>query len=448
MAGTISSLGLGSGILTSDIIDQLREADESAIITPIENKIESNTNKQTVLSELKTLMGELNTQVVTLSDPDLYQNKTSDVLGSSVNIEATASASLQNFDINVSQLATKDIWQSANSFAAESSTLNAQTMTFNIDVYSFDVDIADGDTLTDVVDKINEQTDGKIEASVLNIGGDNPYKLILKSSETGAANQITASSTLSDGNELTFGQVGNPAQDAKFTYDGVEITRSTNAVEDLIDGVNIELKNTGSSSVEIGQDFSKLTEEMQNFADKYNEVINKLTEVTKFNSEAGTRGVFQGNSEIRMVQAELNNIINTTITGDGKTIADFGLTPERGGTLDLSISDLEEALDTNAQELESFFRGTDGSDGLFNKFEDSIFDLMTSSDGPLKALGNNIESYLDTLEEEQTKAQEKLDDRYEIMTKRFAAFDAVIAKLGTQADTLTAMIDAASAAKE
>jgi len=45
MASSISSLGIGSGVLTADVIDQLKEADESRIIKPIENKITINNQK-------------------------------------------------------------------------------------------------------------------------------------------------------------------------------------------------------------------------------------------------------------------------------------------------------------------------------------------------------------------------------------------------------------------
>ncbi len=55
MAGALSTLGLGSqGVLTNDIIDQLKEADTSSIIKPIENKIELSTTKQSTLSDIKS----------------------------------------------------------------------------------------------------------------------------------------------------------------------------------------------------------------------------------------------------------------------------------------------------------------------------------------------------------------------------------------------------------
>ncbi len=72
MAGALSTLGLGSqGVLTRDIIDQLKASDESSIIKPIEKKIELSNAKQSTLSDIRKLITDLNTQVISLSDPEL-----------------------------------------------------------------------------------------------------------------------------------------------------------------------------------------------------------------------------------------------------------------------------------------------------------------------------------------------------------------------------------------
>ena len=53
---TISSLGLGSQVLTQDVVDKLKAAEESARIKPITNDITKYTNKKNDLSLLITAM--------------------------------------------------------------------------------------------------------------------------------------------------------------------------------------------------------------------------------------------------------------------------------------------------------------------------------------------------------------------------------------------------------
>lgn len=449
MAGALSTLGLGSqGVLTNDIIDQLKEADTTSIIKPIENKIDLSTNKQSTLSDIKKLITDLKDQIVSLSEPDLYKNKKSTLTGSSISVEASSSAKEQNFDLDVKSLATRDIQESAKGFAYDDALLDTQTLTLEIGTDSFDIEVGVTDSLKSVVKMINEQTDGKIEASILNVGGDNPYKLILKSADTGADSKISVTSSEADPDKtLAFNRIGDEPKDAEIEIDGITVTRSDNSFDDLVEGVKINLQSVGKTSIKIENDNEKLVEKMSEFTDKYNAVIEKLSSVTKYDKENKTAGVFQGTSEIRAITSALNSILGRTISADGKTVADFGLEPQRGGTLKFSESDFKEMLKTDAGKVEDFFRGTDGENGLFNKFEDTLFDLATSSTGALKSLDKNIENNLKALAEEQSKAQKRLDDRYKIMTKRFAAFDSVISKLSHQSTTLQSMIDAQFAEK-
>ena len=440
MAGALSTLGLGSqGVLTNDIIDQLRAADESSIIKPIEKKIELSSTKQSVLSDIKKLVTELNEQVVSLSEPDLYQKKSASLTGSSITVETSIKAKEQSFDLDVKSLATRDIQESTTGYAYADALVDEQTLSFSIDGNDFTIEVGLTDTLKTLAAKISEQSDGKIEASVLNIGGSDPFKLILKSSDTGADSAITATSSLGGS---PFARIGDAPKDAEVVLDGITITRGSNSFDDLIEGVTLNLTSEGKTSVKIEHNSEKLVEEMAAFAEKYNAVIEKLSAVTKYDAEAKTAGVFQGSSEVRNITSSINNIIGRTITDDGKTIADFGFETQRGGKIEFKEDDFKEMLKKDASKLEAFFRGTDGNNGLFNKFEDALFDINTSSSGAMKSLDKSLEDRLKSLGIEQIKAQTRLDDRYEIMQKRFAAYDGIIGRLSSQADSINNMIEA------
>ncbi len=441
MAGVLSTLGLGSqGVLTNDIIDQLKEVDSSSIIKPIETKIELANTKQTVLSDIKKLMTTLNDQVVALNEPSLYNSKSSTLNGSTVKIDTNSKAVEQNFDIDVKHLATREIRESDSGFAYADALAGEQSLTINIDGKDFNIDVTVTDSLTTLAEKINEQTDGKVQASVLKTTGNDPYKLILKSTDTGSDQAITVISD--DPSGLSFSRVGDAPVDAEVEIDGITVTRSSNSIEDLVEGVTIDLQSVGKTSVKIENENEKLIEEMEKFVTAYNDITNKLTEVTKFDKENKTAGIFQGSSEIRMITTTLNNILSTTLSSDGKSIADFGIDVERGGTINFDKSKFEEILKESPSKVEVFLRGTDGENGLFNIFESKIFDLSTSSSGSMKILKSNLETNLKYFLEDQTKAQTRLDDKYAIMQKRFAAYDGIIGQLTQQSNALEALIDA------
>ncbi|WKW19076.1 hypothetical protein IXZ16_00505 [Campylobacter fetus subsp. fetus] len=58
---------------------------------------------------------------------------------------------------------------------------------------SYEIEINASTTLEDIANKINEATDGKIQAKVLNVGGENPYSLVIQSKDSGKDNEISFS---------------------------------------------------------------------------------------------------------------------------------------------------------------------------------------------------------------------------------------------------------------
>jgi flagellar hook-associated protein 2 len=435
MAGALSTLGLGSqGVLTNDLLDQLKEADKTATITPIENKQKSLKLQQAGLTGLKDAISDLSDLATSLSDLSLYQSKSSNVTGDSVTIEASASAKTQEFDLNVLSLATRDIQQSTG-FASKTDTLSAGSMHLEIDGSSYDVTIEDTDTLESLAEKISDATEGKISASILNVGGDTPYTMVLKSTETGASNNITTSG------DISFTRIGSGAQDASLEIDGIAVTSATNEISNLVDATTITLTKTGESHISITQDSEKIVEKMQEFVTKYNELIDSVKTMTNYDPDTKVAGVFSGSSEIRGMMAPLNDIFFTAINDSGKMIEDFGLSADRSGKLTLDKDKFTKSLEDDSQSVQNFFVGEGTDEGIFRQMNGELFEIGTSSDGILKTLKANYDEKSKSLIESLEKAQERLDNKYEIMQKKFASYDAVIGRLSNESATLTSLID-------
>lgn len=73
--GSLSSLGFGSGVLTQDTIDKLKEAEQKARIDPYTKKIEENTTKQKDLTEIKTKLLSFQTAVSSLADATVLRKE-------------------------------------------------------------------------------------------------------------------------------------------------------------------------------------------------------------------------------------------------------------------------------------------------------------------------------------------------------------------------------------
>ncbi|MGH2327300.1 flagellar filament capping protein FliD [Campylobacter taeniopygiae] len=354
--GSLSSLGFGSGVLTQDTLDKLKEAEEKARVDPYTKKIEENTTKQKDLTEIKTKLLTFQTAVSSLADATAFAKRkvsASVTTNPPASLTASSGVSLQSMKINVTQLAQKDVYQSkglANDSGFINSTLeNPTNLTFFSNGKEYTVTVDKNTTFRDLADKINEASGGEIVAKIVNTGEkDTPYRLTLTSKETGEDSAIsfypggkdTEGKYQFDENALgIFDSLGwklddrsvgietfdpskdkkgvgivddkeNPlhiqkAQNAEFTLDGIKMIRQSNTVTDLGVGLTLTLNKTGEIDFDIQQDNEAVTKAMQDLVDAYNDLVTNLNAATDYNSETGTKGTLQGVTEVNSIRSTI-----------------------------------------------------------------------------------------------------------------------------------------------
>jgi len=439
MAG-ISTLGLGSsGVLSSDLLDKLKDADTDAKIKPIERNQEEVKLKQEGLKSIKNLLSGLYDLSTKLADESHYNATTTTLDGDSVSAKVADTVKEQDLKIQVVKLATNSIKQSAK-YEDKDAAIGAGTMHISINDNTYDIDISDTDTLETISKRIEKETDGKVSGKVLDIGGDKPFRLVLKAKDTGVENTIHTSG------KIRFYNAQKPS-DATFKVDNVTITQASNHIENVIDGVDITLNKKGVTTLHIEKDTQKITDEVKSFVDKYNESVKLISDLTSYNADKKVGAVFQGSSEIRDIKDRLRDVLDTTFSANGKMANDFGLDIDKKGSLKFDEDKFKESMKNDPEEFKSFFIGSADNKGLFRKFDSTLFELTTRSSGPLKSLQANLNDRASSLAQLLEKSKQSLENRYEILHKKFASFDQVIGTLKSSSDMLTSMIEAQYARK-
>ncbi|HEE9590966.1 TPA: flagellar filament capping protein FliD [Campylobacter coli] len=416
--GSLSSLGFGSGVLTQDTIDKLKEAEQKARIDPYTKKIEENTTKQKDLTEIKTKLLSFQTAVSSLADATVFAKRK--VVGSisdnpPASLTVNSGVALQSMNINVTQLAQKDVYQSKG-LANDSGFINANLtgttdLTFFSNGKEYTVTVDKNTTYRDLADKINEASGGEIVAKIVNTGEKGtPYRLTLTSKETGEDHAISFYAGKKDGNgkytesneskeifknlgwELdTTGGTIDPAKDkkgygikdnatdplhiqkaqnAEFTLDGIKMIRSSNTITDLGVGLTLTLNKTGEINFDVQQDNEAVTKTMQELVDAYNNLVTNLNAATDYNSETGTKGTLQGISEVNSIRSSILADLFDSQVVDGTTedangnkvntkvmlsMQDFGLSLNDAGTLSFDSSKFEQKVKEDPDSTESFF---------------------------------------------------------------------------------------------
>ncbi len=447
---TINSLGIGSnGVLSYDVIDKLRKNDEDNIITPIDNEIKQNDTKLSDLSILTSMTATLKADTSTLSDESSYLKRTSTSSNEGISISVEDGTEPQDFTFDVTTLAKRDINESqafnktTDTFATADDTIHLA-----IDGNTYDIAVTSDTTIDEFKNEVYGATDGKITASLLNVGGDDPYKLILKSTDTGANNAITITTDNNSDNDdsndtnLTMTNIQS-AGDLDATFNGVQISRSSNTIDDLVTGATITATQEVSSNISIKQDSSTISDALKSFVDDYNDLINNLNESTKYDVDTKAAGTFQSSSQIRSLKSDVNTDL-FSVDSKGRTLEDYGVTLNSAGLLEFDSSVFDSKMQSDSSDVEDYFRGDSDTNGFFTNYNDMLSGYIDSRTGVLTRFNTDLTNDKTSLDEKKADATTRLDTKYDIMAKKFAAYDAMISKYNASFQSLSMQIDSLS----
>lgn len=348
--------------------------------------------------------------------------------------------------------------------------------------------------LTALVDEINN-AGGNVQAKavdgrlVLNdTAGYGNVQIILDADNTAQENAdiasklgITGGFHMSTASFLADAGVTNVqrAQDAKFSWNGIEISRSTNTVDDVVSGISVELtkEHTGTdhSVIRITRDDDDIFKGIDEFVKTYNELISKIEEETRYDEKTKIAGNLNGESAITGIRSTLKNILNFTAgTGLSVSISSYGFSFDDEGRLKIDEKTLKDKFkedpelaiaffkggeftvggfeiakrDVNGEVIEGEFERIGGTkttiDGLFTQFSDAIEKMITGSNSTLKSFEQSLKDDYDRVKTDKENQQSRLDERMEATRARMNAYDAMISKMTQAQQTLQQMINASS----
>ena len=373
MAG-ISSLGVGSGVLNSDLVDQLVAAERKPTETRLTRETQQTEAMLSAYGKLRSAVTELRLPMRQLSSPDNLKafsaSSSNEDIGVSVD---SAKASRGTYSVEVTSMASAQALASQSVFSDKDATSVGQgTLQLTVGDKITDITIDDSnDTLQGLANAINESGAG-VSAGVIDTGSG--YQLVMSADETGTANAVKISATEDAGApglaSFAFDPAdptANPdmketiaANDAVMKINGVEVTRSDNTFENVIDGLTFDVKDLGTSTVSVNQDLGAVSDRVQGFVDKFNGLQSTIDSLSGFNSETGQGSMLTGDSTIRGIQNQLRGILTRVVPGmenaSVRSLADVGITTDwETGGLEFDRTKFEEKLKSNPDDVTALF---------------------------------------------------------------------------------------------
>lgn len=360
---------------------------------------------QDVLSALKTIRGTADSLTENddiFSQREAYLTASGDVdAESAIIVTADEGVETATYDIQILQLAESQ--KIAGSTFEEETAEFGLSGTFSIGLEGMDaveLTVSEDMSLGDIAELIDAESETTgVSASVIKVA-ENEYRLILSGTETGQ--EISVSSVSGDdiGTALGLTDAGGgfvdelqAAQSAIITLEGIEITRSTNTVDDVIDGVTFNLyQETGSDasiSVEISSDLTAIKEAVTGLVDAYNAYREwALThQETSSGGGAADDATLFGDSTLRSANSAVAEALATIIDNDSMAL--LGLSYNSSNYLEIDEDTLNDALlnDLDAvEDLLAFQMDASSSDiALLNRNDNMpdslILDIEVDAEG-------------------------------------------------------------------
>ncbi|MFA7383740.1 MAG: flagellar filament capping protein FliD [Desulfurivibrionaceae bacterium] len=448
--GSISTLGVGSGLELQSILEQLKEVDQQ-VITRKESEVDAlavQLNEFTVVNN-KLLTMKSSALNLSLSSSFLSRSSTSSsesVLTATVADGVTA----QSPSVTVDRVAAKSTWMTGGN-ASDTTVINPTeenvTVAYTMDGKDVTVTVPPGTTLAGLADLLNEGTNNPgVTASIINDGSSpNPYKLVLKANATGSESEIDITTPWMD--IAQHGATGE-ALNAKVTIDGVSYQRQSNTISDVLSGITMNLKGTGMSTVSVVNNDASVKEMIVGFVAAYNDAVQEIAKNTAYDEETKDFGIL-ARTTMRDLPYALQDLMTSNVTADSEglvtTLFDLGLEFDRDGSITIDETVLSAAISEAPDSVAAFFLGDDDQEitGMADKVNDYLREL-TSGSGQVAAEKTAAQTRIDDLELRIEAETERLDRRYEVLTKQFVELDSYMSQMKSMGSYLTGQFDSLS----
>lgn len=345
-----------------------------------------------------------------------------------------------------------------------------------------------------LVDDINLQIgkDSKLATDV-NAIVDATGKVTLKSMATGTQSSITVSGTGATdiGFAPTFsvgtaGQLIATGQNADVIFNGQQINTLTSNNATLM-GINFTLKsptqdangNLTTSTVTISKNVDMVVKNIKDFAEKYNELLDKMSKVTseavyrdylplldeqrnemtekqveQWESKAKS-GLLRGDSIMTDLVNKMRHEMSSTINNGSSynSLAAIGISSKSyqdRGKLHVDESKLRDALQNDPDAVEKLFSQmgdtTQGTNGLINRLSDVMLQGVKNLTTKAGIMGNSqydqstIGRMLTRIQTDITRQSEKLMNKESQYYRQFAAMESAVSKFNSQSSWLSSQL--------
>ena len=437
----VNTLGAGSGIDVKSLAQSLVDAEKTPKKERIEAQIAKSEAKITGYSAVKYALSELKNAFGKLNDAsDFSSIKPANSQPSALGVTASSTAEAGSYSIEVLQTALAQRTASS-SFVDRATALNGGTaFKLNLSIDGVSKGAIDVTTATPagMVSAINGAKLG-VTAQLINTGSG--FNVVV-TGETGAAQNFSLSSDDGTGTAVSSVAFDTPLQtatDASFKINGLSVSRSSNTISDVIDGVTLDLyaNTTGAARLDLNRDTAGIKDNIKGLVTAYNDFEETLkilgdraSEVEEFG------GVLAGESLLQSVRTQVRNLVTGTSSTPGTTIQaarDVGLSIDRFGKLTLDESKLDTALQNNFGEVSTMFSAGTNNQSIYSPAPAGLaggainsIEKMLLSTGLIDTQSKSATTQIAKYKDELTVLDERMEKLMTRYMNQFSVMESIV----------------------
>ncbi len=441
-----NSLGFGSGINVNQLVSDLAAASRAPKVERFDVLARASQAKISAVAKARADLDSFADTLANLVQTGSLSSQPNVSNATALKADALPGAQLGALatEIEIRQLARAQTTHSG--LVASSSApigIGIGMLTLNVGGVGHDITIdAATNSLAGLADAINASGSG-VRASVVPDQGQ--FRLVLKG-ETGLTNAFTLTARAGADPALaelvTTGlTLSQPASDAVLRVDGIEYSRPSNRIADIVPGVELTLQKAEAGSlISLGstRPASALKQTVSDFVTVFNQLQSSLKEA---------RQTIGGTGNLRGLDRQLMALIGRDLTSHAavNSLSDIGVTLDRSGSLTLDLRRLDAALANHPDAVEALFNPprnalqTAETDPDLAHALDALRDAAIAPGGLLESLGKRFEAEAQELSKNRDRMQAReaayearLQKQYATLDARLSAFKATQSYLEQQ----------------
>jgi flagellar hook-associated protein 2 len=218
------------------------------------------------------------------------------------------------------------------------------------------------------------------------------------------------------------------AQDAHFRVNGLDLSSSSNTVDDVPPGLTLELEalTTEPVTISVGTSTDALGEKLARVVTAYNGLVANMKKLGAASADGRSSGPLVGDAGLRSLQRGVLGIFGKNLSADVadnpfRNLAELGVRTGVSGEASLDMTTLRAALARDRDAVEALV-------AAFGASFSTALDAFEGGSGVFGFRSEQLTAELERIRDDRDRLEQRLGALEERLSRRFSALDSLVSQ--------------------